>query len=132
MTLRSMFIFFSVQFISLNLAHKLAHRGAIEYSILVNVTLIGVLSFFWPRHLFSNFKIPLESRRLFGLVITAFIGISIAFLCDYFIWLFMLEPSLRNLEWENGLPVAGLYYTASAVALIFLSYLSYLLIKRRV
>lgn len=132
MTFRSALFFLSVQLISLNLAHKLAHRGAIEYSILVNVILIGVSSFLGLKYFSSIFKTPLEKKQLFYSILTAFVGISMAFIVDYFVWLLSLESSLRSLEWKNGLFVAALYFLCSNVILVILFFLGYIMINKRV
>jgi len=132
MTFRSVLFFLSVQLISLNFAHKLALRGAIEYSLLVNVILIGAPSLWGLKYLPSIFKAPLEKKQLFHLLLAAFVGISIAFVVDYSVWLLSLEPSLRPFEWKNGLFVAALYFLCSTATFVILFFLGYLMINKHI
>lgn len=132
MILKSVSAFFSVQLIALYIVHKLTFRGEIEYSFIVNILLIGVLSFFWPRYLDSTLKNVLEKKQFLFLFFLSFVGISIAFVVDYLIWLLSVELYLRNIEWKDGLAIVALYFAVSSVILVVLFCINYVIISRRV
>lgn len=119
MFLKSIVSFFIVQLLSLNLVHRLSQMGKIEYSILMNITLMGVLSFFWPWYVWGSIKSVSEKKWMLE-ISKAILGIALAFVIDYFLWLLDVEPHLRTLEWKNGLLVATIYFVVSIVTLLVL------------
>lgn len=119
MSLKSIVFFSVVQLLSLNLVHRLTEMGKIEYSILVNITLMGVLSFLLPGYVRGSIKSVSEKKWILE-ISSAILGIALTFVIDYFLWLQDVEPHLRTLEWKNGLLVATLYFAVSIVTLLTL------------
>ncbi|MGH7491408.1 MAG: hypothetical protein ACREOO_03330, partial [bacterium] len=70
-------------------------------------------------------------KPLINETLKAVLGVSIAFLIDYFMWLLNYEPHLRSLEWKDGLLVAALYFTVSIVILLALLYAGYTLVNKK-
>ena len=118
MILKTIVVFLIAQLTSLYFVHKLTYRGQIEYSILVNALIIGILAFFWLRYVHLSAKSVPPNRVLINETLKAVLSISIAFLVDYFIWLFNYDPHLRSLEWKNGAFVAAIYFAISIVTLL--------------
>jgi len=131
MILKTIVAFLVAQLSSLYLVHKLTYRGEIEYSILVNVFIIGALAFFWPQYMRLNTKSIPTKKILRNETLKIVLGVSIAFLIDYFVWLLNYEPRLRSLEWKNGVLVAALYFTVSIVTLLVSLYTGYTLVIRK-
>ncbi|MCL4708378.1 hypothetical protein KJ068_24735 [bacterium] len=119
MFLKSIVSFFIVQLLSLNLVHRLTQMGKIEYSIVVNITLMGILSFFWPWYIWRNVK-SVSEKKWMPEISKAILGIALAIVIDYFLWLLNVEPNLRTLDWKNGLLVATMYFAVSIITLLIL------------